>query len=191
VFKVRGMAEQRLGNYAGAIEDYTRALTIRPDDVSVLTNRGWAYLINETPRLAFRDFREALEKDPNNADAYNGRAMARVKLGQHAAGAQDAEDAVKRAPKDARVQYNAARVLAQAVNQVDLDKALRGTQAAELRTHYQDRALDLLRATLDLTPANERSAFWQQYVQEDPAFNPIRRAPRFLVVAREFAPKKE
>ena len=131
VFKVRGLAEQRMGNYAGAIEDYTRALAIRPDDVGILTNRGWAYLINEVPRLAFRDFREVLEKDPNNADAYNGRAMARVKLGQHAAAAQDAEDAVKRGPKDSRVLYNAARVLAQAVNQLDSDKSLRGSQAAE------------------------------------------------------------
>lgn len=64
VYKLRGLAGQQLGNYAGAIEDYTHALALRPDDVGALTHRGCVYLVNDVPRLAFLDFREAVEKDP-------------------------------------------------------------------------------------------------------------------------------
>jgi tetratricopeptide (TPR) repeat protein len=185
VYRVRGLAVQHLGNYAGAIEDYTRALALRPDDVPTLNQRGWAYLVSDVPRLAFRDFREALEKDPDNADAFNGRGMARAKLGQHAAAVQDAEEAVKRAPKEMRVQYNAARVCAQAVRQIDADPTQRGPRAAELRSHYQDRALDLLSAALDLVPRGERRGYWQQYVEKDRAFDPVRPTSRFLGLARD------
>ena len=63
VFALRALARTSLKDYAGAIEDDTQALALRPDSSPVLTRRGWLYLIEQSPKLALRDFERAIAHD--------------------------------------------------------------------------------------------------------------------------------
>ena len=100
VYRGRGLARAELGQYPGAIEDFTKALELHPTS-AVQAYRGWTYLVVDAPKLALRDFELAIELDPKNADAYNGRGFARAKLGQHREAVQDAAEALRLGPPSA------------------------------------------------------------------------------------------
>ncbi len=91
VYRGRGLARTELGQYPGAIDDFTKALELHPTS-AVQAYRGWTYLVLDSPKLALRDFELAIELDPKNADAYNGRSYAHAKLGRHG-------EAVRMSPK--------------------------------------------------------------------------------------------
>src|SRR5262249_28735375 len=55
VYVRRGLTRAQLGNYQGAIEDYTQALTLKPDSATH-TYRGWVYLVREASKPALDDF---------------------------------------------------------------------------------------------------------------------------------------
>ena len=102
-----------LGDYAGATDDYTRALLIKPD-WDIQTHRGWAYFFAEAPGLALRDFDEAVRLNPANVDAYVGRGLARVSLGQTEDAVADADEALRRDPAAPEMLHNIACIFAQA-----------------------------------------------------------------------------
>ena len=70
VYRGRGQARMKLGEFAAAVDDYTRALLIKPD-WDIQTHRGWAYFFAEAPGLALRDFDAAVQLNPANVDAYH------------------------------------------------------------------------------------------------------------------------
>jgi tetratricopeptide (TPR) repeat protein len=182
IFELRGLLQQKLGNYAGAIDDFTRSLAVKTEPRTLAT-RGWAYLVNEVPRLALHDFQEVLQRDPDNTDALTGRGFARAKLGNHALAVTDASEAVRRAPRDPRTIYNAARVYAQSLTVLNADKGPRTLAMAETRISYQDQAVNLLRNSVELLPARDRSGFWHEQVQKDPALAPLRRTKEYKDLA--------
>ena len=77
----RGAAKARLKDASGAIEDFTRALALRPDDVEVLVNRGNAYVITRDFKAAVGDFTGALEFEPGLGLVWFNRGLARSRLG--------------------------------------------------------------------------------------------------------------
>jgi tetratricopeptide (TPR) repeat protein len=76
----RGVARARLGDLDGAIEDYTQALELAPEDAEILFNRGHAWLAKGEPPRAMADFARAIEADPGHAQALFGHAA--VELGR-------------------------------------------------------------------------------------------------------------
>ena len=62
VYRGRGLARAELGQYPGAIEDFTKALELHPTS-AVQAYRGWTYLVVDAPKLALRDFELAIELD--------------------------------------------------------------------------------------------------------------------------------
>ena len=114
IHEIRGLARASRGDYAGAIDDYSHALVLRPGQPRVLSSRGLAYLVSDAPRLALRDFDEALRLDPSNGEAHSGRGLALVLLGDHRAAVAEAEESLRHDPPTARRAYNAARIYAQA-----------------------------------------------------------------------------
>ena len=118
VYRGRGQARMKLGDYAGAADDYTRALLIKPDG-DIQTHRGWAYFFAEAPGLALRDFEEAVRLDPENVDARVGRGLARVALGQTGAAVADAEEALRAPRRRPRCSHNIACIFAQAAGRGD------------------------------------------------------------------------
>ena len=76
IYYNRGWAQDELGNYDAAIEDYGRALHIRPDYADAYVARGYSYgRIGERDR-AIEDYGRALEADPDNFEASFNRGLA-------------------------------------------------------------------------------------------------------------------
>ena len=65
----RGVARARQGDLDGAIEDYTRALELAPEDAEILFNRGNAWVAKGEYQRAVADFMRAVEADPGHAQA--------------------------------------------------------------------------------------------------------------------------
>src|SRR5262249_29622186 len=112
VYRGRGLARAELGQFPGAIEDFTKALELHPTS-AVQAFRGWTHLVVDAPKLAQRDFELAIDLDSHNGDAYNGRGLARVRLGREREAALDAAEALRQGPSSPRLFYNAARIYAQ------------------------------------------------------------------------------
>jgi serine/threonine protein kinase/Flp pilus assembly protein TadD len=172
-YRARAWAKTRLGQHASAIEDYTLALSLKPDS-DMYTYRGSLHLLCHAPELAQSDFETALRLHPQNAEAINGLGYSRVAQGKCSEGTRDADKAVQLSPNSARLLYNAARTFAQAVGRMDSDAARRNRRDLEIRDRYQARALQLIRQSLHLRPITQRLEFWRNIVRTDPALNPIR-----------------
>ena len=84
VYRGRGLARAELGQYPGAIEDFTKALELHPTS-AVQAYRGWTHLVVDAPKLALRDFELAIELDSKNGDAYNGRGFVPRQAGSRTA----------------------------------------------------------------------------------------------------------
>jgi serine/threonine protein kinase/Tfp pilus assembly protein PilF len=169
VYRARGLTGVELGQYADAIADFTLALNLK-DDSRTHGYRGWAYLVSKAPHLAWPDFEKAIQLDEGNADAFNGRAAVRVKLGtklgQYQEAIADAEKALHHAPKkDPRIRWNAARIYAQVAAKLVAEQ---NGEILKIRAAYREQALRLLRQTLELTPASKRASFWRTHIQGDP-----------------------
>src|SRR5262249_5258769 len=107
VFRGRGFVRMKLGKYPEAVDDYTQAL-LRAPDAEIYQHRGWAHFFSEAWKLALRDFSKALALVPEAGDAYTGRGLARVMLGNYREAVADAEAALKRNPRTPEMMHNIA-----------------------------------------------------------------------------------
>ena len=186
VLELRGLAKVKRNDFAGAIEDYTVALSLRPGVSSLYCRRGWAYLVSGAAPLARRDFEEAIRLDPSSGEAYGGRGSAQIALGQFREAAADAEESVRRGVPEPRTLYNAARTLAQAAEAASGEVGRRGRSDVTTVRRFQDRALQLLGQALQRTAPDQRAAFWRDVVQTDQALRIIRRLPGYARFAAEY-----
>jgi tetratricopeptide (TPR) repeat protein len=204
VYQSRGLIHAEMGEVREAIDLYTLALGQEPGDTSTRCLRGWLYLLTDSVRLGLKDFEECLRQDPHSGDALAGRGTARIRLRllvdpraaerrqELLAGTMaDAEEAERQGPVTDRLLYNLARLYAQTGVQLDADaRAGQGRRAAELASRYQERALDYLRRTLEMIPAERRARFWRDQVEADPALKGIPRgAEYFQLEARYGRPR--
>jgi serine/threonine protein kinase/Flp pilus assembly protein TadD len=174
VFRGRGQARMKLGDYLGASDDYTRVVLAQPD-AEIYEFRGWAYFFADAWRPALRDFDESLRLDPERGDAYAGRALAHVMLGRVNDAVADADEALKRKPSEPEMMHNLACVFAQA--------AARGSPRDA--ASYRERAVGCVRQTLALVPEKNRTAFLRDSVLPDTALDPIRKEPAFRQLLKE------
>jgi tetratricopeptide (TPR) repeat protein len=172
VYRGRALARAELGQYPGAIDDFTKALELHPTS-AVQAYRGWTHLVVDAPKLALRDFELAIELDPQNGDAYNGRGFARARLGRHREAIQDAAEALRHGPPSPRLLYNAARIYAQNPGP------------------YRQRAVELLQQALSLVPTDQRRSFWSKQVRTDAVLAALRRHPLFVRLDAELSPNKK
>ena len=174
ILEFRRVAREHQNDYAGAIEDITQALSLRPGQPGLLTRRGELYLIENSPLLALRDFEKAVKLDPNHADSHTGLGTARVRLGQYHEAVADAEAAIGLVPTDYRLLYKAARVYALAAVAATSEVRRNGGVAIALVHRYQDRAVALILNARAKMPAAERATF-DAVLWTDPAISTIRR----------------
>jgi tetratricopeptide (TPR) repeat protein len=185
ILEIRGLARVAKRNQSGAIADYTRALELRADlDVAtrsrLLNHRGWAFQFADAPRLALDDFEESLALVNDQSDAYAGRGLARVRLGDWRKAVTDAEAAVRLANRSTSAEgvlndqlqadFNAARIYAQAVEFAARDVSRDGERAVTLYRAYRTRALALLQKTLRQVTDPAR----RKEILGDPALRPLR-----------------
>jgi tetratricopeptide (TPR) repeat protein len=175
IYEQRGLARAELREFAGAIEDFTNAMALRPDRAELLARRGWLYIVADAPRLALHDFDAAIHLDPKNAEAYNGRGHARLRLGEHHDAIVDAEHALSLAEPTAQRFYNAARVYALAAVVAAAEARKKGQEAVSLVSKYQDRAVSLVGEAVRHLPTAERASFLSSVVFADPELRTLRR----------------
>jgi len=168
IYELRGLARAGSQDHSGAIDDFTRAIALRPERAVLYVRRGGLYLVSDAPKLALHDFREAVRLDPSDSDAFGGRGAALVRLGQHREAVADAEKALGLgAPTTDRLYY-AARIYARAATVASAEVRKRGDEAVTLAARYQDLGTSLLRQAMQRLSAGERETFWRDKVQGDP-----------------------
>lgn len=198
--QTRGQLRVKLGDFAGAVNDLSRAIdlcattqasaeegAVRSELSRLHAQRGWVYIVTDAPKIALADFKDALRLDPENSDAYNGLGFVRVATGNLRQGIADAEEALRRGPRTPRMLYNSARVYAEAAGVL---RATRDKSSPTLIQRHETRALELLGSALEATPRNDRGRFWAEYVQKDVAMNALRTAPRFIDLETRYGKKK-
>ncbi len=66
-----GLAKRQKVDYVGAIEDYTKAIELKPDYASAYNNRGVAYEKVGKFKQAIENYRKSLAIDPNYSTPKN------------------------------------------------------------------------------------------------------------------------
>ena len=100
----RGLARLNLGDFDQAIEDYARALRIRPKLTEAYLGRGIALDAEGEYDRAVLDYDRAISIDPKSAEAYFRRGCALVKKQNFAAAVGDFERALAVRPNFAWAQ---------------------------------------------------------------------------------------
>ena len=70
----RGNAYEGKGKQDLALEDYSMAIEINPDDADAYFYRGFTYELKQNSEAAIKDYDKAIELNPNHAEAYVYRA---------------------------------------------------------------------------------------------------------------------
>jgi tetratricopeptide (TPR) repeat protein len=177
VYRRRARARAGAGDLAGVVEDYTLALAIQRQP-ALLTARGWAQLVNGSPRQALADFQEALARAPGHADALVGRGSARLELGERRLAVADIEAGLGRRPGSPRVLYSAARGL-----------ALLGQGGPGPARELERRSLEVLRQALLALPAADRPRFFREQVRRDGAFRAARLRGEVDALEKQLTPR--
>jgi tetratricopeptide (TPR) repeat protein len=77
-----GMANERTGNYPGAVRAYQRGLAVDPANVELLNSLGFALFQQGRSQDAVAALEKALALDPKHVKAHNNMALASVDLGE-------------------------------------------------------------------------------------------------------------
>jgi tetratricopeptide (TPR) repeat protein len=189
LLELRGLAKAKRNDFAGAIEDYTLALSLQPKASNLRGRRGWAYLVSGASQLARRDFEEAIRLDTSNGDAYSGRGSALVELGHYRDASNDAEESLRHGEPEPRVLYNAARILAQAADLAAKEASRQARPDLAAVRRYQERALKWLGQAIERTSLEQRPVFWREVIRADHALSSIRGLPEYARWAAEYAVK--
>jgi eukaryotic-like serine/threonine-protein kinase len=178
IYELRGIAKNAIGDFSGAIGDFTRSIELSGEDdrPRLLCYRGWTYEASTAHRPALQDFDAAIRLAPTNAEAYLGRGMVRARLGQYRDAEIDAEKARKYGDSSAKFAIRVARVYGQAAIAVSAEVRVTRLNADKLVRHYQELARTMTRKALERIPAGERATFFRQTINlTDPPLQPIRK----------------
>ncbi|MEH2054840.1 MAG: tetratricopeptide repeat protein [Nostoc sp.] len=92
-YKKRGNARSDLGDFEGAIEDYTQAIQINPSYADAYYNRGNARSDLGDFQGAIEDYTQAIQINPSYADAYYNRGNIRLEMADKQGAIEDFQKA--------------------------------------------------------------------------------------------------
>lgn len=101
VFKVlliRGVAYRNKGNYSQAIEDFDKAIRLKPDVAEAFNNRGVAYDYKGDYERAIQDYDQVIKLRPDYAAAFNNRGLVYHEKGEYDRAIQDFDQAIRLKP---------------------------------------------------------------------------------------------
>jgi tetratricopeptide (TPR) repeat protein len=78
-----------------AIDDYDRAIKLKPDSILSYARRGSAFSALGNEQKAINDLKRAIELKPDSSDAYRGRGDAKSDLGDNKGAIDDYTQAAK------------------------------------------------------------------------------------------------
>lgn len=77
-----GLAYNRLGNHAAAIESHRRALSLAPNDAQIINNLGYALSLNGQHQDALKTLKRAARLSPGDPYVLNNVAHVQARLGK-------------------------------------------------------------------------------------------------------------
>jgi len=129
-----GNAYYDKGDYDHAIQDYAKAIELKPDFAEAYFNRGLAYNNKGDYDRAIPDFTKTIKLEPDHAEAYNSRGIAYDHKGDQDRALKDYTKAIELNPDYAKAYNN--RGIAY-YNKADYDRAILDyTKAIELKPDY-------------------------------------------------------
>jgi tetratricopeptide (TPR) repeat protein len=181
--RARGLLHAQRHDYRAAVKAYSNALDLK-EDAKTLSDRGWAYLMQDAVRPALDDFDAALKHDPNDADALAGRGTALMIRGRVA----DVAEAVAAAEKSLRPRpWTVPRLMACAGIYARAGGVLEAANDPQAGGCLR-RAVALLREAMALVPKKEQAATWRDGVLTDPALRPLQRTAELIELGRAYGP---
>ena len=106
VNKFKANALMAAGDLQGALDVFTQAITLNPNDAMTYVSRGVALSSMGNNQQAVDDFNTALGLNPNDPAAYHNRGIAFAALGDYAQAIADYDAALAINPNDAMVYHN-------------------------------------------------------------------------------------
>ncbi|MBN1978573.1 MAG: tetratricopeptide repeat protein [Anaerolineae bacterium] len=103
---LQGLAKAKAGDFAAAVDEFSRAIELAPDFAPLYYNRGRAYEDWGKPAAALGDYDRAIERNPEYDQALNNRAGLRMRQGDTAGAIADWSAIVQRKPDFFEAFYN-------------------------------------------------------------------------------------
>ena len=97
----RGVSRAMLGEYDGALTDFSAAIKLNPEYPNTRFNRAELLLERESYSEAEREYTSVLDLDPEDVDSLIGRGHARFYLAQFDQALEDLAEVIKRQPENA------------------------------------------------------------------------------------------
>ncbi len=186
ILRSRGFIKARLGDYGGAMFDYTRSLELFADQPALRIRRGTA-MISKWREIALLDYNEAIKLNPNDLEAYAGRAFVNATLGKHEEVIKDTDIILKTKNTAVGAQINAACALAQAYRFAK-EPVLGATPSSkETQDLYLQNLWAMIQKTMGLVPEPQWKKVWSQNFRGDDAFDPVRNLPEWKAFDKKFA----
>lgn len=133
-YNMGNIMKNNKGNYNKAIDNYTKAIKIKPDYAEAYNNRGNAYSQLRQYDKAINDYAKAIELKPDFADAYYDRGTAYNNKGSFDEAITDFTKTIALMPDYARAYNNRGFAY---FNKLLYDKAINDyTKAIELKADY-------------------------------------------------------
>ena len=108
-YVVSGLTKMRSDNWSGAIEDFTKAIELRPNYAEAYNTRGFASNMLGNYQQALVDCNKAIELKPDFALAYNNRGNAHNELKNYQQAIADFDKAIELNPNNAFVYSSRGR----------------------------------------------------------------------------------
>jgi tetratricopeptide (TPR) repeat protein len=106
VYKLRGRAYYRNGDYKHAVADYDEQLKLDPKDVGTLLNRGDALRAMGEFARAGADYNMAVKLAPDNPGGFNGRGFIRLATQDFKGAVNDFDEAIHRGANESAIFVN-------------------------------------------------------------------------------------
>lgn len=121
IFQVRGAHYTGKGEYDRAIQDFSEAIRLNPNDARAFYNRGNTYGDMGEHDRAIEDFSQAIRLNPQYAKAFYNRGVTHAYKRAYDRAIQDFAQAVQLNPNDDKALYNLGKAYA---DKGDYDRAI-------------------------------------------------------------------
>jgi tetratricopeptide (TPR) repeat protein len=137
LYQLNAFIKESHGDFEGAIQELTKALALKPDDVKIYLNRGNFYVLKKDYPAALADFNWVLQFDPKDAEAYNSRGVVKQALFQYPSALEDFNQAIQLSPTTSMF-YTNRGIIEKYLGNIDL--ALKSYEKAIELNPYSDEA---------------------------------------------------
>jgi tetratricopeptide (TPR) repeat protein len=112
LYNYRAAGYRKMRSFGAALQDYSRALSIRPRDAATYNNRGIAYFQSGRIAQAIADYTRAIKlSSKGNGNYYYNRGRALARLSRFVDAVKDYTEAIRFNPQDAAAFYHRALAL--------------------------------------------------------------------------------